>query len=156
MQMPQIVRQHAKLEKFVGTWTGAEKMHPAPWCPEGAESEGTMKCKMDFGGWRLRMDYTQKMGRKTVMKGLGLLGYNSIEKSYNFAWFDSQGGGADFGVTKGQWKGQKLSLSNETPMGQLRVSYSFGKNDVLNFKMEMSEDGDSWMTCMTGKYTKKA
>ena len=156
MDMPKIVRQHEKLEKFVGTWTGPEVMHPAPWCPEGAESTGTMKCKMDMGGWFLRMDYVQKAGRKTVMKGLGLLGYNSLEKCYTFAWFDTQGGSADRGVNKGQWKGQKLSLTSETPWGHMRVSYSFGRNDTLTFKMEMSSDGQEWAPCMTGKYARKA
>ena len=155
MEMPKIVRQHQKLEKFVGTWSGSEMMHPAPWCPDGAESEGTLKCKMDFGGWLMRMDYAQKMGRKTVMKGLGLMGYNSMEKCYTFAWFDSNGGSADFGVTKGQWKGQKVSLSNQGPFGHLRMSYSFGKSNKLVFKMEMSQDGKNWAPCMTGKYAKK-
>ena len=85
MEMPKIVRQHASLEKFVGTWTGPEVMHPAPWAPEGAQSEGTLKCKMDFGGWFLRMDYAQKNGRKAIMKGLGMLGYNSLENCFTFA-----------------------------------------------------------------------
>lgn len=156
MEMPKLVRQHQKLEKFVGTWTGSEVMHPAPWAPDGAETEGTLKCKLDYGGWYVRMDYVQKHGRKTAMKGLGVLGYNSIEKNYTFAWFDSGGGSADNGVTRGQWKGQKLSLTNKTPYGHMRVSYSFGKNDVLNFKMEMSEDGEQWAPCMTAKYTKKS
>ena len=155
MEMQKQVRQHKKLEKFVGTWVGPEVMHPAPWCPEGAESVGTMKCRIDLNGWFLRMNYTQKFGRKIGTKGLGMIGYNSIEKCYTFAWFDSSGGSADFGVCKGAWKGQKLSMTAESPFGHMRISYSFGRNENIKFVMELSQDGKNWTPMMTGNYTKQ-
>lgn len=155
MQMPKPTKAHAKLEAFVGDWSGEEKMHPSPWDPEARVAKGTMKVRGDLDGFGIVQHYTQKSGGKVSYRGIGVMGYDATEKRYVWHWSDSMGG-VPGEVTRGDWKGNKVTFQHGGPMGHVRYTYTFHKDGTLGFRIDNSADGSEWAPFMEGRYTRKS
>lgn len=154
MQMPKPTKHHEKLANLAGTWTGDETIHPTPWDPAGGPSKGTSKYRMDIDGFALVQDYVQKRGGKVSYRGHGIVGYSAEEKKYLWHWSDTKGGVAP-GVTRGEWKGNKLVFEHASPTCHSRYTYTLHKDGTLGFSIENSQDGTTWAPYITARYTNK-
>lgn len=152
MQMPKLTKQHQKLEKFLGNWTGEETLHPSPWDSEGGQALSTVKTKNGMDGFHVTMDYVQKRNKKVTHRALGLFGFNPGTGKYTMNWFDNMGSGAD--PATGEFDGKKLVFVQAGPMGHSRYTFDFSKPNSYLFTMEGSQDGAKWMPFMTGRYKK--
>lgn len=66
-------------------------------------------------------------------------------------WFDSMGG--DPGAPAlGTWSGNKLCFQHQHHMGHSRYTYNFESKDTYTFKLEYSQDGQSWSAFLEGTY----
>jgi hypothetical protein len=154
MQMSKPTKFHTKLEALAGDWSGDETIHPTPWDPQGGPAKGAMKCRVDCDGFVLIQDYTQKRGGKVTYHGHGVLGYDAKEQRYLWHWSDSMSG-VPGSVTRGEWKGNKLSFQHAHEMGHSRYTYTFNKDGSLGFTIENSQDGAQWAPFITAKYVSK-
>ena len=155
MQMPKPTRFHKKLLDLVGTWTGDEVMHPMPWDPQGGKAKGSYKVRAALDGFGVIQDYVQKRGGKQSYVGHGVLGYDAQANCYLWHWSDSMGGVPNQ-VSKGTWTGKTLVFVASCEQGHSRYTYVFKKKDVLEFSIEMSQDGQDWAPFMNGTYTRKS
>lgn len=152
MDMPKPQKAHEKLQVFVGKWKGEETIHPTPWDP-GGKAVGEMKVTAAFGGFGIIQDYKQKRSGKLAYAGHGVLGYCATEKAYLWHWSDTMGG-VPGQVTRGTWKGNKLTFQHGGEMGHVRYTYTFHKDGTQGFTIENSQDGQTWSTFIEARYTK--
>jgi hypothetical protein len=155
MQMPKPSKFHKKLASMIGTWSGDETMHPSPWEPAGGKAKGTYKVREALDGFGIVQDYAQKRGGKVSYVGHGVLGYDEKEGRYLWHWSDSMGGVPNQ-VTRGTWDGNTIVFENACEHGHSRYTYVLRKKDLLDFSIEMSQDGQQWTLFMSGRYTRKA
>lgn len=154
MQMPRPTPFHKRLASFVGTWAGDETMHPTPWDPKGGKAKGVYKVRSAIDGFGIVQDYAQKRRGKLSYTGHGVVGYDAQEQCYLWHWSDSMGGVPDQ-VSKGTWDGDTMVFQSSGPQGHSRYTYKFVKKNLLDFSIEMSEDGKQWTTFMNGRYVRK-
>ncbi len=83
--------EHAKLKSLEGSWTTVTKSwHDAASAPE--ESKGTREAKWIMDGRFLEEHYTGEFqGMK--FQGMGIAGYDNVQKKYVTAWLDNFGTG---------------------------------------------------------------
>lgn len=155
MQMPKPSKFHKKLTTLIGDWTGEETMHPMPWDPAGGKAKGRYKVRAAVGGFGVVQEYEQKRGGKVSYVGHGVLGYDEKEGCYLWHWSDSMGG-VPGQVTRGTWNGNTMVFQASCEQGHSRYTYVFRKSTVLDFSIEQSMDGQTWMPFMNGRYVKKA
>jgi hypothetical protein len=150
-EMPKPGEAQKPLERFVGTWTGDERMHPGPMGP-GGTAKGTSVCRMTGDGFFLITDYEQECNGQIMFRGHGVMGFDHFSKRYLWYWVDSMGmppGAATFGDVKGDG----LVFESDTPHGRMRYSYAFEGRDRYRFKIETSPDqGKTWTAFMEGDY----
>lgn len=155
MQMPKPTKLHKKLiTALVGTWTGDETMHPTPWDQKGGKAKGIYKVKAALGGFGVVQEYAQKRGGKPSYEGHGVLGYDAQANCYLWHWSDSMGGVPNQ-VIKGTWEGDTMTFQAACEHGHSRYTYKFVKKNVLDFAIEMSQDGQQWAPFMNGRYLRK-
>ena len=154
MQMPKPGKFHDKLRALAGEWSGDETIHPTPWDPAGGTAKGTTKSRMDLDGFALVQEYTQKRGGKVSYRGHGVIGWCGEEKRYLWHWSDTMGG-VPGQVTRGDWKGNKLTFQHASPHGHSRYTYTFNRDGSLGFAIENSADGVQWAPFITAKYVNK-
>lgn len=155
MQMPKPTSVHKKLTTaLVGTWTGDEVMHPTPWDQKGGKAKGVYKVRAGVGGFGVIQDYAQKRGGKESYVGHGVIGYDVQANCLLWHWSDSMGG-VPGQVTKGTWQGDTMVFQTGCEHGHSRYTYRFVKKNVLDFAIEMSQDGQQWAPFMNGRYTRK-
>ena len=87
---------HATLKSMVGNW----RYHTKMWEAEGApaqESDGTSKMTMIMGGRYLQQNAKGKaMGMD--FEGMGLIGYDNVQKQFQTTWIDSMSTGMMHGA----------------------------------------------------------
>ncbi len=87
MEMMKPGPEHQALAKRVGTWDVVVKMWMQPDAP-AQESKGTTKSTMILDGRYLQDDFTGTfMGQP--FKGMGITGFDRMEKQYHTTWIDS-------------------------------------------------------------------
>ncbi len=150
MEMPKPGPGHKKLEQFVGTWKGEEKMHPSPWDEKGGMAEASLTSRLACDGFYVIGDYEQRRGDMITFRGHSVFGYDEKTQEVSLHWFDSMGMGAD--VFRGKFQGQALTLLCRNPMGQHRLTYDFTEKGRLRSKMETSQDGKQWQAMFDGVY----
>lgn len=77
---------HKALAMLAGAWTAKTKVWMNPQAPE--ESDGACDNELLFGGRFLVHEYEGKAGGMDF-EGLGILGYDNIQKCYTSLWTDS-------------------------------------------------------------------
>jgi hypothetical protein len=152
MSMPTPGASHQKLEVLVGSWSGAETLHPSPWDPKGGPAAGKVNNRRALDGFAVVQDYSQERGGQVTFRGHGVFGYNAQENCYTMHWWDSMGFPPH--LFKGQFEGDRLVLTAASPMGHTRASWKFNPDGSYFHLMEVSGDGQSWQTFMEGTYKK--
>ena len=153
MEMPKPTGAHQQLARFAGRWTGAEKLSPSPWDPKGGTAIGRCHNTPGADGFVLVHDYEQERGGAVNFRGHGVFSYDGVEKCYGLHWWDSMGFGIN--VFKGQLEGNTLKLLCKLPQGSTRGTWEFVGADQYRFVMEVSPDGEKWMTMIEGSYTRE-
>lgn len=82
---------HDHLKKLTGNHTYTMKMYMDPAAPP-MESTGTRSAKMILGGRFLEETYTGTM-MGMQFEGIGLMGYDNVNKQYVGTWIDNMGTG---------------------------------------------------------------
>lgn len=82
--------QHKTLESMLGHWEGGVKMWMDPAAPP-MESKGSVDREWAMDGMFVieRVDATNMMGGDKRFKGMGIVGYNLIEKKYESVWIEN-------------------------------------------------------------------
>ena len=151
MKMPEPLEYHKKLEAMVGEWEGEETMHPSPWNPDGAKATSRTSARLDLGGFFIVTDYHQQRAGAAAYRGHGLFGWDSEQKRYTMHWFDSIGN-VPGAPALGTWEGDTLCFQHEQRMGHVRYTHTFVDRDTYTFKLERSEDGQTWTPLTEGNY----
>lgn len=80
--------------------------------------------------------------------------FDAAQKCYVLHWWDSMGVAAN--VFKGDFNGNTLQMLCHDAQGHSRTTWEFPDADHYRFLMEMSQDGQRWMTLMEGNNTRKS
>lgn len=151
MDMPKPTPQHKALEKFIGKWSGDDKVHASPWAPE-AVKPATCDLRMALDGFFLFMEYEQKTDGKITFSGHGVIGYDSKKSCYTMHWFDCWGTPPNE-PGRGQLNGDTLTFDFDYPQHKGRTVYSLDKGALIQ-RVEMDMDGKGFKSVIEGKYRK--
>src|SRR5215471_7657747 len=88
--IPHPSERHKKLEIFVGSWIGEEKLSPSPWGP-GGTAKGKTTARLDIDGLYVIADYVEEKDGKPVFRGHSIYGWDEQKKNYVWYWVDSMG-----------------------------------------------------------------
>jgi len=154
MEMPKPTEAHRKLSALAGRWTGKEIIPPCPWDPAGGTAVGRCDNRVSVDGFILVHDYEQQRNGAVNFRGHGVFAYDAEAKQYVLTWWDSMGVAPN--VFKGDFNGNRLSMTCVDGQGHSRTTWEFRKPDEYFFRMEMSQDGQQWMTLMEGDYTRQS
>ncbi len=151
MEMPKPGEQHKKLQAMVGQWVSEDKFHPTPWDPKGGMAKTSMNTRADLDGFFIISDAAQERDGKVTYRGHGVFGYDGLQQKYTMHWFDVMG--FDPGPPAlGTWEGNKLTFLHKHSMGSGRFTYEFDSPSTFRFKMERSQDGQTWMPFLDSVY----
>ena len=152
MDMPLPGAEHNALKAFEGTWRGVETMPPSPWAPQTTTADGHIVNRVSLAGFTVVQDYMQSLKGTPTYEGHGVFTWDAQAKQYVLYWFDSMGSPAN--VFRGHLDGTIWTFLSSHAMGMTRSVWDFSKPNTYRHTMEMSQDGASWNTFMTGDYTK--
>lgn len=153
MQMPKPTEAHRKLEALAGNWLGTETIPPCPWDPKGGTATGRCHNHIRVDGFLLVHDYEQERGGQVTFRGHGVFSYDTAQQCYVLHWWDSMGVAPN--VFRGNFTGGTLQMTCVDGQGHSRVTWELPGGAAYRFKMEMSQDGNQWMTLMEGAYTRQ-
>ena len=153
MEMPKPGPEVKKLGYFVGHWKSEGEMKPGPMGP-GGKMTSDSHCSWMTGGWFVvcNEDGSGAMGK---MHGMGVLGYDANEKKYTYNGFNSMGENEKAtGTVDGKvWTYTAESMMNGK-MVKGRYTITETSSTGYDFKLETSEDGNTWTPMMEGKVMK--
>jgi Protein of unknown function (DUF1579) len=153
MEMPKPGDAHKRLAALIGEWSGPETLSPSPWDPAGGTAIGTVRNVWIADGFGVAQTYEQKRDGKVNFLGHGVFSYDPSTGEYAMRWWDSMGGnGSEY---RGTFDGNTLVLG--APMaqgGHARTSWEITGPNSHTFLMQISQDGENWMTSMEGRYKK--
>lgn len=152
MNMPQPADAHRQLEVLVGDWVGDEKIHPSPFDPQGGPATGRVHNRRAVEGFAVVQDYEQQRGGKTTFRGHGVFWFDARRNAYVMTWWDSFGcPGTEF---TGALNSGILLLTSSGPQGHSKATFDLREARAGNyaFRMEISPDGQQWLTFMEGSY----
>ena len=157
MHRPKPTEVHQNLARFAGTWIGEEVVHPSPWDPDGSTAQARSENRLALGGFVVIGDYEQRKGGQVTFTGHSVHSYDANQKCHVLYWFDCMG--VPPNVFKGNFAGNVLTLICEhtSPSGPRlsRLSYDMSVAGKMKSKMEMSDDGEAWVSFMDGSYTRQ-
>jgi hypothetical protein len=153
MEMPKPSEAHRLLARLAGRWVGKEKLSPSPWDPKGGTAIGRCRDRLAAGGFVLVHEYEQERDGVVSFHGLGVFSYDNGAKCYLMHWWDSMGMGTN--VFKGNLEGNKLPMTCPLPQGMSRATWEFLDDNHYRFLMEVSPDGQKWMTMIDGDYARE-
>ena len=154
MEMPKPTEAHRKLAALAGRWKGQEKMFPSPWDPKGGMAVGHCDNRLTVDGFLIAHDYAQERNGAVNFHGHGVFSYDAGEKCYVLHWWDSMG--IPPNVFKGDFEGGTLRLLCRNVQGTSRGTWEFPDANHYRFRMEVSPDGQQWMTMIEGDYTRES
>jgi len=147
----------AKLAYFVGKWATKGTILPGPWGAGGEFSwiESTKWMSGQFfviGHWDFKMP--AELGGDG--EEMFVMGYDANRSIYTFDAFSSHGlHQVSKGTLSGDtWLWTSESIQNGKPVQQ-RMTMQVVSPTAYNLKFEISSDGETWMTFMEGRATKK-
>ena len=154
MEMPKPTEAHQKLKALDGRWIGQETIPPCPWDPKGGTAVGRCHNRVSVEGFIVQHDYEQERDGRINFRGHGVFAYDAAAKSYVMHWWDSMGVAVN--IFRGDFKGDTLQMVCVDGQGHSRTTWELRTPSTYFFRMEMSQDGQQWMTLMEGNYTKKS
>ncbi len=159
MMPPKPGPELAKLDVFLGTWSGDEVLN-FPQMPPNTKTKATIVTKKALGGMYIMGSYKggwEVDGKWTDFEGMSLTTYDATKKTYREWWFDSMGPGSE---SQGKWVDDKTYVS-ESSGEMMGKPYKQRSTTIIvsptkhTMKMEM-DMGEGWFTSMEGTYTKQA
>lgn len=147
MDMPKSGPAQEKLKAFVGEWRGQEKMHPSQWMPEGGVRDARVSNRLALDGFAVVQDYVQLDDGKPAFQGHAVIMKNPHADTYQMHWFDQ----FSPSVFEGSFDGKKAAFISKSPMGMSRATFEFS-DKAYKFRMEGSQDGETWTPLMDGDY----
>lgn len=154
MSMPTPSAGHRRLETLVGRWEGTETMYPSQWDPKGGRAVGRTTSRLALNGMALISDYEQERDGAITFSGHGVYTYDPKADRYSLTWFDSMGSPPE--VFVGGFTGDVLALSHGGPPMHVRLTWDLSRSGQMASRMEMSDDGVTWMTLFDGEYRRRA
>lgn len=151
MEMPKPGEAHSRLNALIGEWSGAETLHPSPWDPAGGTATSRTVNRAILDGFAIAQEYEQRRGRVVTFRGHGVFWWDAAKSQYAMTWWDTMGGiSSEF---RGSFSGDRLELVTPvTEFGAYRASYDLSKPGRHTFRMETSQDGQTWQPSMDGAY----
>lgn len=151
MEIPRPTPFHKKLVVLIGSWSGEEKLAPAPWDPVGGEAQGRITVESLFDGMYLMAKYDHIKDGRIQFQGLGLYGYDIRHSLYTMYWFDSFGFDPR-GPATGNWVGNSLILDQKDEFGLTRYVYTFNGEDELQMEIQIGQDEPTFQEWLRGTY----
>ena len=147
--------EHKKLEYYTGKWSSESEVKANPFMPPGKYTS-TDACGWFQGGFAV-VCHSDGGGPMGPMKGMGIMGYSSEEKTYTYYGVDSSGM-VSTTVSRGSVQGDTWVYTDESKMGgklvKSRYTMKLLSPTAYTFKWEMQGEGGAWSTLMEGKSTK--
>lgn len=152
MNMPKPGPEHERLMRFVGDWSGDEKLAPSPW-GEGGPAFGSARYSRRLDGMGLLLDYRQQINGATVFDGHGVFLIEASTGDVLWWWFDSMAIPPE-GPARGRWNGDTLLFEKTTAQGVSRYGYQL-RGERYEFWIENKFPGQSEFTrFLTGEYAR--
>ncbi|EQB63503.1 MAG: hypothetical protein RBG1_1C00001G1082 [candidate division Zixibacteria bacterium RBG-1] len=156
---PMPTAELAKLDVFLGTWSGDETIN-FPGMPPNTKTKSTIVTKKTLGGMYIMGSYKggwEVDGKKTDFEGMSLTTYDAMKQTYREWWFDSMGWGSE---SQGKWVDDKTYVAESSGDMGGQPFKQRGTTNIVSptkhtTKMEM-DMGQGWVTTMEGTYTKQA
>ena len=155
--MPKPSAAHQRLELLAGTWLGDETCHPSPWNPELHRAKSRSVRRVALGGFHVIGEYEKLDQGEDAFTGHEIYSFEPDSGMYVSHWFDSLGPKGC--ALRGQWDNDVLTLLGHDPQfGHSRLTYGMAElaEGRYDFKMEMSQDGVEWKTCIEGQYSRQS
>ena len=153
MPAPKPGAEQKALERFVGTWKLEGTMEASPMGP-GGKFSGTERCRMYEGGWHLVCDTTGK-GPMGDMAGHFIMTYDRAAREYRYFAINTM---ADAEIATGTLSGNTWTFTSTMDMAGQKIHSRFLLTEDTptrhSLKWEMSMDGKSYKTMMSGTATK--
>ena len=146
-----------KLDYFVGTWTTDGTIPQGPW-GAGGKYSSTDTVEWMSGNFFVLAHSDFKMPPELGGDGkeIYLMGYDTDQSVYTFDAFGSQG---RHQVSQGTVEGDAWSWTSEATYDgrdiKQKMTMKILSPASYSLKFEVSMDGETWMTFMEGKATKK-
>ena len=152
MVMPHLTPEHEALAMFVGSWQGAERIHPSAFDPVGGEAIGRVQNRLALDGFAVIQDYEQERHGSINFRGHAIFRWDSAERLYVLHWFDSFGGSpAEY---RGHLEGRVLTFVGPTSGGHARAIFDFTARDTYRYSLSISPDGQEWSVFTDGQYAR--
>ena len=153
MDMPKPGREHARLARFAGRWSGEETLYPSPWGP-GGKARARSSLKMSVGGLVLVHEYEEEIEGQVSFRGHGVFMVDPATSEVIWWWFDSIGFPPE--PARGRWESEEvLRLRKTTARGEARYEFRLGEDDY-DFRIETLLPGQSEVTVfMEGHYRRE-
>ncbi|TCO43395.1 uncharacterized protein DUF1579 [Dokdonella fugitiva] len=150
MDMPGPGPDHGRLARFVGAWSGEERLSPSPWGPGGCAS-GRFEFRVGVDGMALLQDYEEEKDGRVAFRGHGVFIVDPLTQGIAWWWFDSLGFAPE-PPARGRWDGDILRMEKHTPRGAARYTFALG-DDAFVFRIENRFAGqDDYVEFMRGDY----
>lgn len=141
-----------RLEYFAGTWRSEYEMSAGAGGP-GGKMTTTDRNEMMPGGFFLVI-HTEGSGGMAELKGLAVMGYDPLAKTYTYDAFNSFGEAEHF---KGTVQGDTWTWTSDGNFGGKPTKMRFIAKEVsptmYSMKLEIMSEG-GWMKVMGGRSTK--
>lgn len=150
MEMPKPTAEHKALLILVGDWIGKEHINPSPFDPAGGDAIGRVSNRSALDGFATIQDYEQERNGSINFRGHAIFRWDGAQRLYMLHWFDS------FGLAPVEYKGNMtekvLSMKGPTTGGFGRTIFDFSQAGTYEYRLEVSEDGNSWLAFTEGHY----
>jgi len=150
---------HKRMASREGTWDTTSKYWMGPDAPP-AESKGSAKFRMIFGGRYQIQEYTGDM-MGMPFEGMSIGGYDNTKKKYFSTWIDSMGTGAmnSEGVADDKGVITESGVMLDPASGKeckMRMVLTDKDKDTMYFEMFVDDGkGKGEMKCMELTYTRR-
>jgi hypothetical protein len=142
-----------RLGYFIGTWKEVGTAHMGSM--QGPEGKITSTTKYEWlaGGFFL-VGHSETLSSVGTDKEMAVMGWDDAKKTYTYHAFDSEGGADE---ATGTVNGDTWSWTADN-MGGASIKARFTIKEVskteYTFKMELSQDGNTWTTAIETTSTK--
>lgn len=138
-----------RLQRYIGTWNGKGDMMASEFGPAGTMT-WTETCEWFEGKKHHVICHSRGNGPSGEVKGMSVMGYDPAAKAYTFYGVDSDGW-SDFST--GTASGKTWSFTNRSNTS--RFSLTEVSDTKHTFTWEVSKDGKTWTSMMTGEAGRK-
>ena len=150
MEMPKPAPELKQLDWMAGSWKLDGDAKPSPYGP-GGKMTMTEDVRWMQGNFFLVSRSTFSGGGMGSGSGIAVMGYDSDAKKFTYNEFNSFG---EATKSMGTVDGKTWTWYGEDKMGKGKFIMNVTSPTSYTFQYDMSKDGNTWTTVMTGKATK--